>query len=117
MLKLCLHCHTHVPPNHQCQVRSRQRNQEPAKLSRSSPEYKRARDQAKKRDHYRCTQCGYGGYVEAHHIDHNPLNNHINNLTTLCRHCHGGARVSSQPTTRKHPDLVFREEQSGPLVG
>jgi len=43
----------------------------------------------KERDRYKCQFCGDTKDLVVHHIDWNKMNNEINNLITLCRHCHG----------------------------
>jgi len=35
-----------------------------------------------------CEQCGGNEYLQVHHKDHDPLNNDIRNLITLCMSCH-----------------------------
>jgi len=35
-----------------------------------------------------------GGKIEAHHIDHNKLNNSVNNLITLCSVCNSKANFN-----------------------
>ena len=40
------------------------------------------------RDKYRCTICSRAGRLEVHHVDHDPTNDDLSNLTTLCRSCH-----------------------------
>ena len=46
----------------------------------------------KKRDGYRCTECGNAGRLEVHHkvmAKHNPeLFFRLDNLASLCRNCH-----------------------------
>jgi len=35
-----------------------------------------------------CVRCGDGPYVEIHHIDGDPFNNHPMNLAPVCYACH-----------------------------
>jgi hypothetical protein len=35
-----------------------------------------------------CERCGIDKNLDVHHIDHNPLNNDLDNLKTLCDSCH-----------------------------
>ena len=35
-----------------------------------------------------CEACGFGKYIEAHHIDNDPSNSDPDNIQTLCRYCH-----------------------------
>jgi 5-methylcytosine-specific restriction endonuclease McrA len=42
----------------------------------------------KERDAYKCTSCKAENNLLIHHIDHNPQNNEVDNLVTLCRSCH-----------------------------
>lgn len=37
-----------------------------------------------------CQVCGCVDNIVVHHIDRNSKNNHISNLTVLCRSCHSG---------------------------
>ena len=37
-----------------------------------------------------CQVCSCMDDIVVHHIDRNPKNNHISNLTVLCRSCHSG---------------------------
>lgn len=46
-----------------------------------------------KRDNFKCTSCGNDAtktILEVDHIDNNPSNNNIDNLTTLCEWCNLG---------------------------
>ena len=49
--------------------------------------WQRVRKQALKRDGFTCQQCGERA-VMVHHIDHEPTNNAIENLMSMCRMCH-----------------------------
>lgn len=57
-----------------------------------STEYKNWRKAVFERDDYACQECGWRGYITAHHIKsfaHYPeLRYDINNGKTLCEHCH-----------------------------
>lgn len=47
------------------------------------------RKQIKERDNFTCQKCGSTTKkLHVHHIDHNPLHNDLNNLTTWCISCH-----------------------------
>lgn len=54
----------------------------------------------------RCEACGtQAGRLDVHHLDENPLNNALENLTVLCRSCHlhqhkkrGACSVCGNPT-------------------
>lgn len=58
-------------------------------------EFKRKiRHQVYKRDNYQCQECGVkhepnSGRLVAHHKDENKQNCCLDNLVTLCQHCHG----------------------------
>lgn len=51
------------------------------------------RESVFERDGYKCTKCGDGGTIQAHHIEHwattKSLRFEISNGTTLCIKCHG----------------------------
>ena len=57
-----------------------------------SKRWERAKKAVKKRDGYRCTNCGRAGRLEVHHkkmAKKNPeLFFCLDNLATLCRSCH-----------------------------
>jgi len=48
----------------------------------------------------KCVSCGYRGYIEVHHIDGDPLNNHPMNLAPLCRQCHRSVHGMEAATER-----------------
>ena len=52
------------------------------------------RDAVKERDSYRCMICGSDDGLHVHHRDHDPTNDHPQNLITLCGYCH--ARVHAE---------------------
>lgn len=62
------------------------------------------------RDNYRCQECGVkvvgktkkkgGDTIACHHIDYNKMNNHKNNLITLCFHCHAKTNYSRTDWTK-----------------
>jgi 5-methylcytosine-specific restriction protein A len=60
------------------------------------PRWKAVRYLAKKRDGWKCTECGERGRLEVHHIkrvkNHPELAYDLSNLKTLCGKCH--ARVT-----------------------
>lgn len=49
---------------------------------------KSLREGIKKRDKFKCQLCGNKNNLVVHHINENKKNSNINNLITLCRHCH-----------------------------
>ncbi|RNI20618.1 HNH endonuclease [Paracoccus pantotrophus] len=57
-----------------------------------SERWKAVRLQAKRRDGWRCVQCGAGGRLEVDHIrpvrTHPELSYDLSNLQTLCPSCH-----------------------------
>ena len=59
-----------------------------AKRGITSRRWEHLRQQVIERDNYACTYCGRQGRFEVHHVDHDRQNNHIDNLTLLCRSCH-----------------------------
>jgi len=51
------------------------------------------KEQVRQRDHYKCRICGCSQVenerqLDVHHIDYDKKNNDMNNLLTLCVHCH-----------------------------
>jgi hypothetical protein len=59
-------------------------------------EFQNLREEIRKRDDYKCQNCGmtdeehiivYGTHIEVHHIDYNKTNNNKDNLLTLCKGC------------------------------
>ncbi len=57
-------------------------------------EFFKIRNKIRKRDNYICQECGLKRkeikkQLDVHHIDFNKNNNHLKNLITLCRSCHG----------------------------
>ncbi|CAB4924605.1 unannotated protein [freshwater metagenome] len=58
----------------------------------SSTAWKKARNLARKRDGV-CTSCGTSADLTVHHVlarkTHPELELHVDNLTTMCRSCHG----------------------------
>jgi hypothetical protein len=111
-----------------CPACQRQRNNEPAKQARSTRTYQLARAAAKQRDGHTCQRCGAVDWLfqptvndgreykklEAHHIDGNPRNHALSNLTTLCADCHGdidrGAPGATQ-TVAQPPRAKFSQKR------
>lgn len=59
------------------------------------PEWTRAlRRTIKARDKYMCQVCKSKRQLVVHHVDENKLNNHHDNLLTLCRSCHSRLHAS-----------------------
>lgn len=63
------------------------------------------REDVLKRDHYRCSMCGYR-FLEVHHIDGNPSNDQLENLATLCQSCH--LKAHGKDFTRPLQDLASK---------
>ena len=60
--------------------------------------------QVKTRDNFSCQVCGKieepdKPALHVHHIDHNRSNNTLENLLTLCSHCHPQYKSSVAPAT------------------
>lgn len=49
---------------------------------------RRLKDKVKERDGYKCAECSSTDLLVVHHIDHDPLNNNLDNLITWCASCH-----------------------------
>lgn len=66
-------------------------NRAPASIYRD-PRWKVARLEAKRRDGWKCTECGARGRLEVHHVKrvktHPELAYDLANLKTLCPACH-----------------------------
>jgi hypothetical protein len=65
------------------------------------------RQQALRRDGNRCTECGSPKNLVVHHKDgegrgKKDPNNHIDNLTTLCRACHAKHHSTNKGWSRHH---------------
>jgi len=58
------------------------------------PGWKEIRSAVLERDGSECTVCGGGEDLHIHHIDHDPTNDDLENLITLCGICH--ARVHTE---------------------
>ena len=72
-------------------------------INRYGPDWPRLRDQARKRDGYRCQNCGAPEGEHAHHVHHKqPFRsfasaqqaNQLSNLVTLCPGCHQRAELA-----------------------
>ena len=74
--------------------------------------WKELRDTVVERDNGRCTKCGHKGQLQAHHVTYERLfNEEINDLVTLCKHCHEEAHGIRKPGQR-----VYIEIAKGVLV-
>lgn len=94
-------------------------NRAPASLYRD-PRWAVVRIAAKRRDHWKCTDCGARGRLEVHHIKrakHHPeLFYDLSNLKTLCGRCH--ARITAietgiaplDPERQRWRDLLKHKE-------
>lgn len=56
--------------------------------------WREPRDAIRKRDGNRCMICGLSHNLHIHHRDRDPMNDHPDNLITLCGYCH--ARVHAE---------------------
>lgn len=77
------------------------------KKIRDKREMNSPRQKAKERDHFQCQICGKTTRLQVHHIDEmgerefnshtrrkaSDVNNSLNNLVTLCRHCHNSVTL------------------------
>ncbi|SKA28446.1 HNH endonuclease [Consotaella salsifontis] len=65
-----------------------------------TPRWKAVRYLAKRRDGFRCAECGAAGRLEVHHVKrvktHPDLAYSLENLLTLCVSCH--AKVTAEET-------------------
>jgi len=69
-------------------------------VTMSSPDVQPTEYRDKAIDEYGdgCLHCGIGykaNYIEVHHIDGDRTNNDLENLTVLCKKCHGNAHSSN----------------------
>lgn len=75
----------------------------------SSKRWERARFLAKRRDGFKCAQCGSRNKLEVHHVkrvrDAPDLAFDLNNLLTLCRDCH---TVETDKELGRTPNLAQR---------
>lgn len=46
------------------------------------------KEKVKKRDNYKCVECGKKEELVIHHIDYDKTNCEMDNLITLCKECH-----------------------------
>ena len=77
-----------------------------------SPIWKELRETVLERDNCRCTKCGHKNQLQAHHVTYERLfNEEINDLVTLCKHCHEEAHGIRKPGQR-----VYIEIAKGVLV-
>lgn len=72
---------------------------------------KKLKRKIRKKDLQTCQICGianekcrekYGAQLDIHHMDEDKNNNSINNLTALCRSCHGSMRNQEQAEKLRH---------------
>ena len=55
----------------------------------NSRKWKRLRAKVLKRDHYRCTRCGYPKRLQVHHLTYDRIfHERLSDLVTLCARCH-----------------------------
>ena len=72
------------------------------------------REIALERDQWKCQVCGRPWDADSrsicvHHLDHNPKNNVLDNLATLCRSCHPIAHGPwSEERRRQHSEIMKR---------
>ena len=65
----------------------------PVDVPYNTLEWRKAAGSARKRDYNTCQDCNQyedqpKNRLEVHHIDGDPWNHNLNNLVTLCAHCH-----------------------------
>ena len=63
---------------------------------------------ALERDNSKCIECGSENSLVVHIIDGDEKNHHLNNLMTLCRHCH--AEVHGQILRFSNPTISLIHE-------
>jgi 5-methylcytosine-specific restriction enzyme A len=102
LVRLCPRCGVQLPypgrgPCAECRrtherERSRKRRAESAAAkTRGSRTWQQVREIAKRRDGYRCRQCGSAEKIEAHHIQGLAEGGNafsLDNIITLCADCH-----------------------------
>lgn len=59
------------------------------------PTWPGTRRQVLKRDGWRCTSCGSPFSLHVHHRNGNRNDDRMENLVTLCSHCHTGVHASA----------------------
>jgi 5-methylcytosine-specific restriction endonuclease McrA len=83
----CTVCRTRIPKGSRCK---RHTVRSPSNLAWHEPGAAKVRAAVLERDRYRCTICGSGEGLEAHHViaavDGGPTT--LENLITLCETCH-----------------------------
>lgn len=58
--------------------------------------WRATRDAIRERDGNRCMICGSDDGLHVHHRDHDPTNDHPQNLVTLCGYCHARVHAEEQ---------------------
>jgi 5-methylcytosine-specific restriction endonuclease McrA len=111
LVRLCPRCGVQLPypgrgPCEDCRrtyerERSRARRATSAAVkARNSQAWQRIRDLAKRRDGFRCRQCGSSEKIEAHHIQGLAQGGSafsLENVITLCARCHRKESAKGKP--------------------
>lgn len=73
---------------------------------------------------YKCSNCGNDGNwmgqkmsLQLHHIDGNPSNNQLENLTLLCPNCHAITENYGNGHAKKEPPIIKYCANCGNIIG